>query len=556
MKNLKRIVAVLLCLCLVAGLSVMTVSAADTGSITIENPSHSDSTVAGKTFKLYKIFNATSDGSNIAYSWTDGQKFYNFFFGPDGKVTPNKADGTAQQAVEWISAHVKSNIEISQFAEELHAYIGNNSIGADADVTGADGVTSVQFTSLDYGYYLVDDATSLTGAAVRSAIMLSNVNKDVVISLKANRPKMNKFVKENDGSTWGETTSVTVGDTVKFRIELVVPSHIMYEKYTYYVTDKMCDALDYKNNLKVYYDGAEIAAAGHYTVGGNDTNEIFKIDFTDFMTSTTTFTTPYEAGKVIAIEYEAKVNGKIEPHNLNRNTAILTYSNDPANCNLATATYGTTEDTANVVSYLMVISKFSTDSVGGIDFTKRLSGAKFTITHDSTLLKFRQIPLTHGSETISAYIVDPDGTITDLEVLGGSAPSGSVDNATYHGGHLGDLTIFGLSEGVYKIAETVAPAGYQVATSTFDITITDATNDAGEVYQLNASGSFTGDGAVLGNVGGNNTNLLTYVDIGDKPGQALPETGGMGTTLFTVVGIVLMAGAAAFFTSRKRNSAA
>ena len=47
-----------------------------------------------------------------------------------------------------------------------------------------------------------------------------------------------------------------------------------------------------------------------------------------------------------------------------------------------------------------------------------------------------------------------------------------------------------------------------------------------------------------------------YIGITNAPGAALPETGGIGTTIFTVLGIVLMAGAVAFFTSRKRSSVA
>ena len=85
MKAIQKILAALVCLCVVCSCAVIAVSAAETtGSITIQNPSNSNATVAGKTFNVYKIFNATTSGNNTSYSWYEKNgeiPFYDFFYG-------------------------------------------------------------------------------------------------------------------------------------------------------------------------------------------------------------------------------------------------------------------------------------------------------------------------------------------------------------------------------------------------------------------------------------------------------------------------------------------
>ena len=208
MKAIKKILAVLVCFCVVCSCAVLAVSAAEaTGSITIQNPSNSNATVAGKTFNVYKIFNATTSGNNTSYSWyeTDDDKipFYDFFYGANGVVEKNKTNGNVQGAVEYV-ADITDSLALSQFAESLHQYIVDNSIATYIAPVVADGnATSVNISDLSYGYYLVYDNTDLSGAdtgVVRSAVMLSNVNKDAIITLKANRPQILKQVEENNGT--------------------------------------------------------------------------------------------------------------------------------------------------------------------------------------------------------------------------------------------------------------------------------------------------------------------------------------------------------------------
>jgi len=86
--------------------------------------------------------------------------------------------------------------------------------------------------------------------------------------------------------------------------------------------------------------------------------------------------------------------------------------------------------------------------------------------------------------------------------------------------------------------------------------VVDEIGALGSVGTLNVTGSHTGVGSIVNTKGMAESILTVWAEITNKPGAALPETGGMGTTLFTVLGVVLMAGAVAFFTSRKRSSVA
>ncbi len=554
MKAIKKVLALLVCLCVVCSCVVLTASAADTGKIIIQNPSNSAATVEGKTFHLYKVFDATVDGKNIAYSWhrdsSDVALFENFFFGDgDGYNYCGKASGTAQEAVEKIS-QITDNLELSRLAENLHTYIKGTL--PMMDVTGQIGDTSVEFAGLSAGYYMVYDNTTPSGSSVRSAVMLKSVNEEVVITLKANRPQIEKYVLENDDTTWGKATSVSIGDEVKFRISTLVPSHTLYENYAYYIEDKLPEGLKLKEDSVVVYKDNNLVENTKYALSGAGTGlngpYDFKVDFTGPITSY------FKINEQITVEYTAIVNELIVPHVANVNTATLFYHNDPT---AATPTFGSSEATANVYTYMFVMTKFSEDANGNFSNHTRLAGAKFKFyeTGSATPIKFVQRTV----DGMVRYFVAPadttETTYEEIEVISTGTPSGTVENNTYLGGNMGDITLFGLKEGSYEIEETVAPSGYVRADKRFKIAIVDVVDAYGMVSTLTVTGEHEGNGS-LGNAGGNNKNLLTWVDIANKPGTALPETGGMGTTLFTVFGVVLMAGAIAFFTSRKRSSVA
>lgn len=560
MKAIKKVLAVIVSICVVFSCAVFTTSAAvtGTGKIIIENPSNSAATVAGKTFHLFKVFDATVDGENIAYDWyKEGEValFKEFFFNEDtSKAFCGKKDGTAQEAVEEI-AKVTDNLELSKLAEDLYKFVKDKALPLKT-ATGNEGDTRVEFEELSSGYYLIYDNTDPTGSAVRSAVMLYSLNQEVVITLKANRPQIEKYVKENNG-VWGKATSCSIGEEVEFKITTLVPSHKMYNDYAYYIEDLLPEGLDLKEgSVKVYRNDTLVEAPEYYTYGGAGVNEDgidydFKIDFTGPITS------KFEINDEIKVEYTAIVNDEIAPQKANTNTARLYYHNDPTAEN---PTKGSSEATANVYTYIFVLTKYSETTDGSFSNHTRIAGAKFKFYEDGSEQPIKFIK--KEVDGVDRYFVAPLEALEagsgatlfeEIEVIATGDP-GEYDYNNYYGGNKGDITLFGLKEGTYKIVETEAPSGYIRATEPFILTITDTVDGYGAISSLTATGEHTGSGS-MGNAGGNYKNLLTYVDIANEPGKKLPDTGGIGTTLFTVLGIVMMAGAAAFFTTRKRSSA-
>ena len=569
MKAIKKILAILVVLCVVFSCGALAAIAAEpTGSITIQNPGNSNATVAGKTFKVYKIFDATTSGNNTSYSWyKDGGNipFYDFFYGANGIVGQNVENGNVQGAVEFLAEKNSggNNFELSQVAEKLHDYIVEKNIAYVEKITASDTATSVTVSDLSYGYYLVYDDTDLSGdgtSAVRSAVMLSNVNKDAVITLKANRPQILKQIKKHN-EEYGKGTSVSIGDTVTFKITTVVPSHTLYTDYTYYVEDVMHDGLVLDvDSIKVYQNDIELEGDFTLTTTGLSEGVDFKVDFTALMNDDD----KYEIGDELVIIYDAKVTNAIQAQKANQNTAKLTYSNDPT----APTSTGSVSDVANVYSYQFVFTKFAEDTHGVLT-NVRLAGAEFKLYRvvegqEDQLITFTTIEKNHESTEEGGQAT----TYTQYVVAQGN--TGSIDTLTTHnegkatislghlnmGGHLGDVSIFGLAEGTYKLVETKAPDGYVIADKPFEIKIEDQIGELGSVGTLTVTGQYDGEIGNIVNTNGIAESILTvWAEITNRPGSALPETGGIGTTLFTVLGVILMAGAVAFFISRKRNSA-
>lgn len=577
MKTTHRILSILMCVCLLCGVFAVTVVADEaTGSITIQNPTDSNAGVAGKTLNLFKIFNATTDGTNISYSWNTAAKdntgaavsYEDFFFAGD---TPRVAEENIHAVVAYINGLKNDSFKLSQMAADLHDYIHEKKIVADqtSATQYPDGIpanaTSYTFSNLSLGYYMVYDATVFTAedtTAVRSAAMLTTANKDVTITLKADRPTIEKYVDDDDTATesWQLGTTASIGDVKEFKLVSKVPDHDLYgDTYTFKISDDMAPALELvipadgtlKDAFTVYINNVETDA---FTVTDPEGDVDFELAITNIPTLT--------KGQPIEIRYQAKLNETTTL--IHPNTATLIYSNDP----LEPTSTASSKATATVYTYHNVIVK-RVETTEGVPSIQRLGGAQFEVYKqgETAPLTFRVVSdyTDADGNQFPVYVYAPDGgddTVTLLDTYNsttaadGTTDDGSTQLVESSGGHLGEIAIIGLSEGAYELKEVKAPEGYLLPVDAFGFTTSDTIGPLGSVADI----SITTDSAQA--TGGQmlptrdiNT-LHVWMGITNRPGSALPDTGGMGTTIFTVVGIILMVGAIAFFTLRKRNNAA
>lgn len=569
MKTTRKILAALLCLCLMiacVSISAVAETETDTGSITIKDQSGTNATVGGKKLRLFKIFCAEENANgNVAYSWIkdgDVNRYESFFFGDDdpalvdaegNPLFPNligKEEGTIYDVVSYIGKMEQNSYELSQMAANLHTYIHKKNIDKDDEVTVATGLTSHTFGDLELGYYMVYDATDLPNdsPAVRSAAMLAQSGDNVTIELKADRPHIVKYVDDDktDGVIDDLGTTASIGDIVEFQIATMIPNHKMYgNQYTFIITDKMADGLEYVDgSIEVVLTEPGQAPV---TLTDDDVNaDIVTSGLADGIDLKVELlkTTEIDQDSVLEIFYQAKVLTTAEKVNVN--TATLTYSNDPND----ETSKGNVSASANVCVWQTVITKYMEGADGTLSST-RIAGAEFQIFKKEGGVVADQ-PLTFSVVDVDGaeykkYIYDPAGTETTLKTYDGSA------NADQYA----QILIFGLGEGTYVVRETKAPTGYFLATGDFEYTVTDTIGLAGMVADaaITPTARETGVPGQFTRVTISEPDLLVSFGITNRPSSALPGTGGMGTTLFTIVGIVLMAGALAFFTSRKRSRA-
>ena len=121
----------------------------------------------------------------------------------------------------------------------------------------------------------------------------------------------------------------------------------------------------------------------------------------------------------------------------------------------------------------------------------------------------------------------------------------------------GLFKVIGLDDGTYHLKETKAPAGYNLLTNDITVVITAATTNGqswtdGDAAKALTALSVTADGK-NGSVDDNKG--IGSITIANNKGATLPSTGGMGTTLFYVLGSILVLGAVVLLVSKKRMNA-
>lgn len=562
MKKMRKIVAILMTFIMVMGLATTVLADGETGKITIKNSTNV--TVEEKTFAAYKILDlklvTKSDGKGYVYTVPEAlQDFYTTKFSLDKTA----GDFDAQVAAE-IAAMGANSEELFAFAKAALAAAKEADI-TPATATGAKDADSVVMNNLPLGYYVIEDQGA---ASPISALMLDSTDTDVEITLKADQPSIGKKIDgdhDTDGSTTGmvDYNNAAIGDKVPYVLTSQVPDMTGYTKYFFVVNDTLSKGLDYNNDLEIKVGEKTLVKDTDYTVTtSTDTDGATKIEivFKNFIQYKD------QKGALITITYSATVNENAVIGTAgNPNEVILIYSSNPNVVQEGeednedkpkdTTPTGETpkDETRTYVTELVLIK---VDPSG-----KRLEGAQFTLT-GTKLNKVIVTKEVYTEDENGTYWRLKDGTYTTDDPATEGMDTSKYESttakykketqaqtvtvkeevtATATVGSDGKLTFTGLSAGEYEITEIKAPDGYNLVKDPIKVTIGWIKPEAGKT-DCTWTYTWTDDSD-------NKTNTITVVN---QAGNELPETGGIGTTIFYVVGAILVIGAAVVLITRRR----
>ncbi len=485
MKYMKKLITLLAALTLALAMAVPAFAASSTGTITIDNA------VTGTTYKAYRIFDLESyDTDKNAYSYKLNTKWNDF------STYSTTIDSNTVSAADFFSVNSAGYIEWkdakkdagADFAKLAKAFVDEKNIEWDRTETASS--TTVTFTDLTLGYYLVD--TSLG-----SLCSLDTTTPSVTIKEKNSDTTIEKKIVIT-GNEKVDSNSAGIGDTVNFSITITVKDGA---PKNYVLHDKLSGLTFDPNSLEVKVGTETLTANTDYTLETNPKDgDSFDVKFTDGKLKT---------NDVVVVTYSATVAADATIAGAgNKNTAKLVYNGKDS----------TKEETTTYV-WKLNVHKYALNSTND---EVALSGAKFVLYRmDSGVKKYAKLT----GDKIDDWVTDK-GDATTLETDGA-----------------GNILIEGLNVGTYYLEETEAPAGYNKLTEPIEVEITATTSVT--------SGSET--------VQYKNSSETSYtpatdatVKVLNKAGTQLPSTGGIGTTLFYVIGGGLMAVAAVLLVTKKR----
>lgn len=495
MKHARKLTSLLLALVMVFALAV-TAFAQDVGTEATGKGTITISNAAkGETYSVYKLFDATvsSDGKAINYT------------------------GDIPEALKaYFTADSAGNITATDAAKDGGNMSDNLKKALTAWVTGATASNSVvsdgstlSFKGLDYGYYVI---TSTQGGTNTISVDSTNPTANVVDKNSTTPSGLTKTVPDGGDN-------VNIGDTVTYTVSFKTSNYYgagedAKQIVSYTITDTLPEFL---RNVTVT----------SITIGGAD----YKVDgaVPQFDATTKSITIPwvkdgtslYKNGAEIVITYTAVVTAKAAidgAGNTNGVTVTWTTTDGPA----------TNELTATETIYTYAIALKKVNEKG-----KTLSGAVFKLpfyvkkTADTTDGAYIYAGTDAGDDLTNQLTTPTDGVIV----------------------------VKGVKAGDYPITEVTAPDGYNKLTVPVTVTATPTHKTTTDTtFYLDENGNVT-DTKTETTVEVKNDKLAaTAILVVNKAGTELPSTGGMGTTVFYVLGAVLVVGAGVLLVTKKRMS--
>jgi len=595
MKKIKKLLALGLALIMCLGMATTAFAAGEVqkvqyqtdesimGTITIKNAT------IGKEYKVYQLFDATVAGDKVAYTTTKevAEKF-NVIDGNVFEFKPNtagsynvsiKTDPETNETYsnEKVIAFLQNFVEEKTEGENSTVEVAGTLPYLTMSSTTATNET-IQFTNVPLGYYLV--ASSLGATITLDAADASAT----IIDKNQSGPSWDgdgKVIVNEDAETDAEkevkVDSANYGDTIKFKVSVYTTNYEGADPIIEYTVKDVLDGgmsyvtKDGSPDVTVRVQGQdEPLSADQYSIAyGKKTVDEVEVDDPNSFIITIKWNNYTESeGKVIAgdmlydspskitVEYSATVeDSAVIAGEGNKNTANFGYTTVKED--------GTTEDKGHEESnkketktyvYALGIVKTNLQS-------EMLDDATFILELDGKGLIVEEINA-DGTEVVGdthtgiyKFVGYANAESTDPE--GNTVPAQDPTPVTTIGGK---ILVKGVEDGTYTLTETKAPAGYNALVESVTV---DAVLEVQYSDTVTETIYYDKDNKVT-NVVTDATNTVTVNETFDSPvawktvvnftGTLLPSTGGIGTTIFYVVGGLLVAGAGILLITKKRMS--
>lgn len=498
MKHARKLASLLLALVMVFALAT-TAFAQDvtvtggTGSITISNAAK------GETYTIYKLFDATvnADGSSIAYTGTIPGGLNTYFIADgNGYISATPAAKEGESMSEGLKAALK-------------AWTATVTKTASAESDGS----ALNFKELPYGYYVV---TTSQGEQLISVD--STMPTVTIVDKNSSTPK--------DLTKTASSKDVSIGDTVTYTVRFKTSNYYgagkdAKEIVSYTIEDTLPEFLKdvTVTSIIVDNDGNNATVDDQRDVTAPFTDKKIVIAWYDggqnqFL---------YNNGATVTITYTAVVTDKAAIDGKgNTNTVTLTWTTKGSD----QPEHNPIKTNETIYTYAIALKKVNNKGVA-------LPGAVF------------EFP----------FYVQPTPDANGAYIYAGTTPEdGLINKITTPDS--GMIVVKGVKSGSYKITEVTAPAGYNKLTAPVAVEAvkTGKTTTHTTVY-LDKDGNVVDETAKVTEVKVDiDTIAATAVVVVNKAGTELPSTGGMGTTVFYVLGTVLVMGAVVLLVTKKRMS--
>ncbi|MBQ3528653.1 MAG: isopeptide-forming domain-containing fimbrial protein [Clostridia bacterium] len=594
MKNSKRLMAIAICLLLAVSMVAPAFAADTTYDLFIENNAENH------TYDAYQIFQGdlSSDGTTLSnVDWgtsvKDPAALIAALTSDTKEIVTNAGKTTlkdvfislttetnaalslekkAQLVAEILGTVSNDSTTLDRFAElvgeviydaegkfQSHKYLDAAAATSGAQTTNDAGTKGYAISDLSAGYYLIKDKDNTLDGKEGDFYTkyIVRVVRDASIKPKGEGVSVEKTVNDTINGTFTDYEDANTNQNIFYKWEGTLPNNLSsYDEYNYKFIDTMSKGLAFVQFDQIYIENSNGSVAHtfydlHDTETENDTipagiiasgvtenadgSSTFSLEFTDLLKL---YPSIIPSQKVV-VKYSCYLTRDAVISGSTKNTVELQYDNNPN----GEGTGITVTDAAHAFTFKIDIDKYD-----AANSQTKLEGVEFILyyqdTVESVTTKHYALVVTEEMVAANTVINGKQVTAENIGLVYGytdDRDEASILDTDANGA----INLKGLDQGIYYLEETKTNDGYNLLDTPVQIEITPTYNQNGE--ECDVTVNYEVDGMEQG--------TSATVGVRNSKGSTLPSTGGIGTTIFYIVGAVLVVGAVVFLVTKKRMTA-